>query len=73
MMVTEARAVALRRLGVRSRTTDRPATGTGTDAIAVVSGVEPPVLTYCGKHTVFGEVLANCVIDALVDSLREWA
>lgn len=71
MMATEAKTEALRRLGVRSDAGDRPATGTGTDSICVVSGDGPPPVTYCGKHTVFGEVLANCVIEALVDSLGE--
>jgi adenosylcobinamide amidohydrolase len=71
MMATEAKAEALRRLGIRSDSSDRPATGTGTDSTCVVSGDGPPPVTYCGKHTVFGEVLANCVIEALVDSLGQ--
>lgn len=71
MMVTEAKAHALHRLGIRSPVTDHMATGTGTDSVAIVSGEAERTVTYCGKHTIFGETLGRCVIEGLQDSLRE--
>jgi adenosylcobinamide amidohydrolase len=67
---TEAKTVALQNSGVRSRSTGAPASGTGTDAIAVVNGRGPVEIRYCGKHVLFGEMLAGSVIEALTDSLR---
>ncbi len=69
MMVTEAKTVALAQLGVTSPTTGQLATGTGTDAAAVVSGWERPVVRYCGKHVLLGEMIARATIQAIVDSL----
>lgn len=68
-MVTEAKTVALRQLKAVSVSTGHPATGTGTDSIAVVSGLGPAKITYCGKHTLFGHLLAKAAILALTDSL----
>jgi adenosylcobinamide amidohydrolase len=69
---TEAKTVALYNLGVKSLTTGAPASGTGTDAIAIVNGWGPVKIRYCGKHVLFGEMLANAVIEALSASLSEW-
>jgi adenosylcobinamide amidohydrolase len=66
---TEAKAVTMRRLGIKSPTSGSVATGTGTDAIAIVSGNGPAEIQYCGKHVKFGEVLASAVIEALTNSL----
>lgn len=70
MMVTEAKTVALAQLGVTSPTTGQMATGTGTDAVAVVNGWAAPVVRYCGKHVLLGEMIARATIQAIVDSLR---
>ena len=67
---TEAKTAVLAELSVKSRSTGRPATGTGTDAIAVVSGSGPAEIRYCGKHVIFGEMIASAVIEALASSLR---
>ena len=69
--VTEAKTVALHRAGVTSRSTGAPASGTGTDAIAVVNGSGSINIRYCGKHVLFGEMLANTVIEALTASLDQ--
>ena len=71
MVVTEAKAAVLQDLDVTSPVTGKTATGTGTDAIAVVSGSAPPEIRYCGKHTLFGEMLASATIDALSSSLEK--
>ena len=67
---TEAKTVALQNAGVISSSTGAPASGTGTDVIAVVNGKGPAKIRYCGKHVIFGEMLANAVIEALTASLR---
>ncbi|MEA3233009.1 MAG: adenosylcobinamide amidohydrolase [Thermodesulfobacteriota bacterium] len=69
MVVTEAKAAVLQDLDVTSPVTGKTATGTGTDAITVVSGSAPPEICYCGKHTLFGEKLASATMDALFSSL----
>lgn len=70
MVVTEAKTVALAQLGVTSPATGQPATGTGTDAVVIVGGVESPVARYCGKHVLLGEMMAQATIRAITDSLR---
>lgn len=69
MVVTEAKTVALAQLGITSPKTGAIATGTGTDAIAVVSGHGPTQVRFCGKHTLFGELAAQAVIEAITQSL----
>ena len=69
MLATEAKAVALRGLGIKSPASNAVATGTGTDAIAVVSGDGPVEIRYSGKHVIFGEMLAAATIEALTTSL----
>ena len=71
MIVTEAKTVALADLGVRSSVSECIATGTGTDAVAVVGGNQGAPIRYCGKHVIAGELLARATISALSRSL-EW-
>ena len=71
MLVAEAKTVAMRRLGVKSLVSGVVATGTGTDAIAVVNGFGPETIRYCGKHVLFGEMLASAVIEAITESLSD--
>ena len=71
MVVTEAKAAALAELGITSPQTGAIATGTGTDAIAIVSGQTPTQIRFCGKHTLFGELAAQATIAAITQSLKE--
>lgn len=71
MVVTEAKTAILQDFGVTSPVTGKTATGTGTDAVAIVNGSAPPEIRYCGKHTLFGEMLASATIDALSSSLEK--
>lgn len=68
MIVTEARAAALQKLGVQSPVSNEIATGTGTDAIGIVNGFGPTKVRYCGKHVLFGEVLGRLTIEAVSSS-----
>jgi adenosylcobinamide hydrolase len=73
MLAAEAKTVAMRELGVKSPLSGTIATGTGTDAIAVANGAGPVTVRYCGKHVIFGEMLASAVIEAITESLRDRA
>ncbi len=67
--VTEAKSAALQNLGIKNPVTGSQATGTGTDAVAIVNGSGPERVCYCGKHMIFGEMLAATVIEAITASL----
>lgn len=66
---TEAKSAALQDLGIKSPVSDAMATGTGTDAIAIAGGHGSIGVQYCGKHVIFGEILAKLVIEAVTSSI----
>ncbi|MBB1488843.1 adenosylcobinamide amidohydrolase [Oceanospirillum sediminis] len=69
MIVTEAKAAVLQDADVRSAISGLIATGTGTDAVAIVNGAGPDNVSYCGKHVLFGEHLAQAVIEAVTGAI----
>lgn len=71
MIATEAKTAVLQNMGATSPVTGKTATGTGTDAVAVVSGFTTPKIVFCGKHTLFGEMLASATMEALSSSLGD--
>ena len=71
IVTTEAKAAVFQDLNVLSYTNGALATGTGTDAVAIVSGTAGPENKFCGKHTLLGEMLATTLISALTDSLTK--
>jgi adenosylcobinamide hydrolase len=70
MTVTEAKAAALQNLDIKSPISNQPATGTGTDSIAIAADPKAEKMQYCGKHVLFGEILARLVIEALTSSIK---
>ncbi|WP_372754671.1 adenosylcobinamide amidohydrolase [Labilibaculum sp.] len=68
MMVAEAKAACLQDLQVKSPVSGLLATGTGTDSTAVACGTASRV-EYCGKHVLFGELLAKATCQAIYKSL----
>jgi len=68
MVATEGKAAALQEANVLSPISRRVATGTGTDAIAVVSGDGPQKIEFCGKHLLLGEWIGRLVIAAITRS-----
>jgi len=70
LIATEAKSAALQEAGILSPISNKLATGTGTDSIAVVSGQGPGDVKYCGKHVLFGELLGSSVIDAVSSSIQ---
>jgi adenosylcobinamide hydrolase len=73
MIVTEAKSAAMQEAGVMSPISNKIATGTGTDSVAVVSGHGPETVRYTGKHVLFGETLGRMVIDAVTSSISSQA
>ncbi len=70
MTATEAKSAALQELAVNSRYSDRLATGTGTDQIAVAAmQTDDPPLTSAGKHAKLGELIGRAVYGAVKETL----
>ena len=70
MTATEAKAAALQNLGIKSPVSNATATGTGTDSIAIAVDPMAEKIQYCGKHVVFGEIMARLVIEAVTSSIK---
>ena len=68
-MITEAKTAALMASEIPSPVSGGLATGTGTDAVAVVSGDSKEQVHYCGKHVLFGEILGRITFAAVQDSI----
>ena len=69
-IATEGRVRALYENGIKSCKSSLPATGTGTDCIAIVSpasGAE----RYCGKHTKLGELIGLAAYTAIKKGLAQ--
>jgi adenosylcobinamide amidohydrolase len=56
-IATEGRVRALYEAKIQSSVSNLPASGTGTDCIAVASIGSGPGVPYCGKHTELGELI----------------
>ncbi len=69
-IIAEAKTAVIQDLDIKSPISDLPATGTGTDSLAFVNGGGPVEIQYCGKHMLFGEILAHLVMTALHSSLK---
>jgi adenosylcobinamide hydrolase len=72
MTATEAKTVAIQQLMAPSKYSTGIATGSGTDQMCVISNMESPhVITWAGKHSKLGELVARCVIDATTEALAK--
>lgn len=74
--ITEGKTAALQDLGIASVSTGRPATGTATDGITLITDPAAPIYTDAGTFAKLGELLASAAYDAvtgcLVDFDRPW-
>ncbi len=69
--MTEGKTSALLELAVGSKTSWRPATGTGTDQFAIAAPAScGPRRTWTGHHTKAGELIGRAVRDATLEALR---
>ena len=71
LTVTEAKTAALQDANIISPISNKIATGTGTDSVAMVSGHSAETISYCGKHVLFGEILGRMVTETVASSI-EW-
>jgi len=67
-IATEGRVRALQEARIMSTRSSLPATGTGTDCIAVVS-LDKGEVPYCGKHTKMGELIGLAAYTAVKKGL----
>lgn len=78
MLATEAKVLALHNLNLQSLVSEKMATGTGTDAVAIAcpqpcsqTSTSTPMIDFVGKHTLLGEQLGQMVITAVSDSIQK--
>jgi len=70
MTATEAKTVAIQQLMAPSRYSTGIATGSGTDQICIISNMDSlNVITWAGKHSKIGELIALCIIEATTRAL----
>ncbi len=70
-VATEAKTAVLLRAKVKSWTGRSGATGTGTDAVVVVSG-DGPSQRYSGTHTILGELVGRVIDAAVTEGLARY-
>ena len=71
-IAVEARTAAVLKAGLTSPLTGRPATGTGTDCVVVVSPVEAQRQRFAGKHTASGSAVGAAVFGAVDRAVTRW-
>ncbi|HTJ10039.1 MAG TPA: adenosylcobinamide amidohydrolase [Candidatus Binataceae bacterium] len=71
-IATEARALAVLEAGIESVRSGAPATGTGTDCIAIAAPLRADARAgrYCGKHTLLGELIGRAVLESCMRAIR---
>jgi len=69
MICTEAKATVLQELNIKSPISGKICTGTGTDSVAIACMHQGIQIEYCGKHVLFGQLLAEATREALFESL----
>jgi adenosylcobinamide amidohydrolase len=74
-IATEARALAVLEAGIESVRSGAPATGTGTDCIAIAAPLRATARRvraerYCGKHTLLGELIGRAVLESCARAIR---
>ena len=72
MTATEAKTAALQDLDYRSTPSPQiQATGTGTDSMIVVSGVDGMTIQHTGGHTKMGELIGVSTKTAVAEALKK--
>jgi len=71
-IATEARALAVLEAEIESVRSGAPATGTGTDCIAIAAPLRADAHAgrYCGKHTLLGELIGRAVLESCKRAIR---
>ncbi|HMI92802.1 MAG TPA: adenosylcobinamide amidohydrolase [Polyangiales bacterium] len=71
-LAAEARTLAVREAVVPSRRSGLPASGTGTDCIAIAAPALARADRYAGKHTAVGHVIGAAVESAVRRGAEQW-
>ncbi len=72
-IVVEARTTAVREADFPSSQSGRPATGTGTDCVALAWPTQgAPAAAYAGKHTALGAAIGQAVLSAVGQAVKTW-
>jgi adenosylcobinamide amidohydrolase len=71
-LAAEARTLAVREASIASRRSGLPASGTGTDCIAIAAPALPRAARYAGKHTALGHVIGAAVESAVRRGVEQW-
>ena len=70
--ITEGKTAAFQDAGIASVSTGRPATGTATDGITLISSPDGPVYTDAGTFSKLGELLAAAAHDGVYECLSAY-
>jgi len=68
ILASETRTACIMNRNIKSRSSDRTATGTGTDAFVVFCGSDYNE-SFCGKHTLAGQLLGQTITEAMNKAL----
>lgn len=71
-LISEAKAAATLDSGVRSIQSGLPASGTGTDYLALAWPLSGERTRYGGKHTAVGSAVGRAAYEAVVSGIHEW-
>ncbi len=71
-LIAEAKALAAVESGIRSIVSKAPATGTGTDYLAVAWPPAGAPRPYAGKHTAAGSVIGRAAFSAVTRGIAQW-
>ena len=71
-LMSEAKAVAVSDLRIRSLVSGEPATGTGTDCKVLASAIGGKTHRYAGKHTAVGSAVGAAVVAAVSSGVDIW-
>jgi len=71
-IAAEARTAAVLDSHYPSIRTGQPATGTGTDCIAIAAPVSGKPKPYAGKHTDIGHLIGATVYEAIYKGVEQW-
>jgi adenosylcobinamide amidohydrolase len=72
-LVAEARTLAVLEADEPSRRSLQPATGTGTDCIALCFAPGEPAESYAGKHTAIGHLVGSVALAATRAAVQRWS
>lgn len=71
-LASEAKALAMLENGIASVRSGMPASGTGTDYLAIASPVRGERALYAGKHTPLGAAVGQAAYRAIATGIHNW-